>query len=212
MKKILILWMVLFAFIYAEGQNGTHEHDGFYLSMSIGPLFGNISNDVTGIHGPYTAVNSGTSGQFDFKIGGAISKNLILHATLLDDYLPGPKVITTQNGYSVTTKMPDAFAIGESLLGVGMTFYSSSNLFFSSSVGLGNFSIANSEDSKNDFTTENGLGFQIKMGKEWWISKNWAFGLGLSYHNTNTTHDTGAGEQEKLNSSRFGILFNTTFN
>lgn len=53
---------------------------------------------------------------------------------------------------------------------------------------------------------------QFKLGKEWWVSKNWGFGLGLTYDKTYATNDPGAGEMEKLESNRFGILFNTTFN
>lgn len=86
MKKILILCLVLFGFMTAKAQNGYHEHDGLYLSMSIGPLFGNIMDHVTGVNGPYLTTIAGTGGQFDFKIGGAISKNLLLHATIIDDY------------------------------------------------------------------------------------------------------------------------------
>jgi hypothetical protein len=81
-KLIFILFMcglnVVQAQETAKMQTGFHQHDGFYLSMSVGPLFGSVNDDL----GNYTMDMSGTGAQFDFKIGGAIKENLILHATL----------------------------------------------------------------------------------------------------------------------------------
>ena len=90
--------------------------------------------------------------------------------------------------------------------------FRSSNIFLSGTGGLGNFSIIDSDDSKNNVSTQHGFSMQLKIGKEWWISKNWGFGVGLTYGKTNLTNRPSEGIVEKMDSNRFGILFNTTFN
>ena len=69
-----------------------------------------------------------------------------------------------------------------------------------------------SKNSDNDIITEGGFSMQLKLGKEWWVSKNWGLGIGLTYGKTNVTNEPTNGEMEELSSNRFGILFNTTFN
>lgn len=206
MKKVLILCLVLFCFYKLQAQEGYHQHDGFYLSMSVGPLFGSVTDDL----GSNTLDMRGTGAQFDFKIGGAIKENLILHATLISNTLPGPSIKVSNNS---SVKSSDNLTVGEAMFGVGLTYYMMpSNIFISGTIGLGNFSIIDSQDSKNNVSTQRGISMQLKFGKEWWISKNWGFGVGLTYGKTNLTNEPGDGIVEKLDSNRFGILFNTTFN
>jgi hypothetical protein len=69
-----------------------------------------------------------------------------------------------------------------------------------------------SENSDNNVSTQRGFSMQLKIGKEWWISDKWAFGVGLTYGKTNLTNEPIGGTIEKLDSNRFGILFNTTLN
>jgi hypothetical protein len=61
-------------------------------------------------------------------------------------------------------------------------------------------------------TTDKGLSFQLKSGYEWWFSKKWAAGIGLSYCtsfiSTNTT-DSGI---EKTYTNNIGMLISLTFN
>lgn len=213
MKKTLILCILLCSLTRLNAQNGYHEHDGFYLSMSLGPVFGPIHDDVTGAGAPFAAEYNGTGGQFDLKLGGALNKNLILHGTFINDYLTGPVQTITQMGNVLETKHSDNFSIGETMLGAGVTYYAlPSNVFFSSSLGLGFFSIESTEDEEVSYSTRNGLAMQLKFGKEWWISKNWGFGVGFTYQKTNVTDTPNNSIEERLNSNRFGILFNTTFN
>jgi len=205
MKKSIITLLILMSILSINAQEGFHEHDGFYLSMSLGPVFGNIKDDM----GSVTMDITGTGMQFDFKIGGRISENLLLHGTIISSVLPGPTVKLSNN---TTFQTSNSMSVGEAMIGAGLTYYvMPSNIFFSGSVGLGNFTIL---DDKNDIdvSTQRGLSFQVKLGKEWWISKNWGFGIGLTYSKTNLTNKPDDGTSEKLDSNRFAILFNTTFN
>jgi hypothetical protein len=218
MKKVLVLSLVLFGFNNLKAQeyfnavNSTnakeevfHRHLGFYLSMSIGPLFGNVTDNVD----TYSMDMSGTGAQFDFKIGGAIKENLILHATLISNTLPGPLIKISGTS---STKASDNLTIGEAMFGGGLTYYiMPSNIFLSGTLGLGNFSIIDSNDKSNNVSTKQGFSMQLKIGKEWWVSKKWGLGISFTYGKTNLTNASD-GIVEKLDSNRFGILFNSTFN
>jgi len=209
MRKILPLLLIACTFqaIYAQEtqqETGFHQHDGFYLSMALGPVFGSIKNETNYIG---NQEYSGTGAQFDFKIGGAISENFIIHASLISSSMVGPKV----SGDSGSGQASNDLSLGEAMIGAGITYYfMPSNFFLSGSIGSGNFSIM---DKNNDVTvsTSRGLAFQLKLGKEWWVSKNWGLGISVTYGKTNLTNK-GSGMVEKLNSNRIGILFNTTFN
>ena len=210
MKKLLYLLLFLSCFNLANAQaivahdnkvqeTGYHQHDGFYLSMSLGPVFGSITdNDIMN---NMDMKFNGTGAQFDFKIGGAIAENLILHATLLSSSIASPKV--TVGGISVTTT--NNVSLGEMMIGGGLTYYiMPANILLSGSIGFGSFTVTNSNDPSANTTTKKGFSMQLKAGKEWWVSKNWGFGVGLTYGKTNLTNSS-TGVNEKLDSNRFGI-------
>jgi hypothetical protein len=208
MKKSFVIFLFLAAAITLKSQSeeGFQKHDGFYLSMAIGPVFGSIT-DV--MDNQYDLEFSGTGAVFDFKIGGAIKENFILHATIISNSMPGPSV---KNG-SQSAQASDNISINEVMFGGGFTYYiMPQNFFVSGSIGAGNFSISDSRNSSNTVSTQKGLSLQLKVGKEWWVSKNWGLGIGITYGKTNLTNSAGSGLSEKMDSNRFGILFNTTFN
>jgi hypothetical protein len=205
MKKIFLFSLFIICISTLTAQDGFHQHDGFALSMSLGPVFGTVTDDFGTNHMEL----SGTGALFDFKIGGAIKENLILHATILSSLVPGPTFIKAEDTIVVA---PDNVFLGEAMLGAGLTWYfMPENFFLSGSVGLGNFSILNSI-TNNHVSTQRGFSMQLKFGKEWWVSKNWALGVGVTYGKTHLTNEPGDGIIEKMDSNRFGILFNTTFN
>lgn len=191
---------------------GYHQHKGFYLSMSGGPSWGNMM-DYERASTPYTINFKGSGDLFDLKIGWAVKENLILHLTGISYSMPGPTVITTVNNNSTTTKTSSSYNIGEAFDGIGMTYYlMPSNVFLSGSLGLGQFVVSGNENSLGNGKTNAGFSMQLKLGKEWWVSKNWGLGVGLAYSKTNLNSTPASGLPEELHSSRFGILFNTTFN
>lgn len=205
MKKIFLFSLFIICISTLTAQDGFHQHDGFALSMSLGPVFGTVSDDF----GTNYMELSGTGALFDFKIGGAIKENLILHATILSSSVPGPTITFSGNQSAVA---PDNVSLGEAMIGAGLTWYiMPTNFFFSGSAGIGNFSILDTKTNSND-ATQRGFSMQIKVGKEWWVSKNWALGIGVTYGKTHLTNEPGGGIIEKMDSNRFGILFNTTFN
>jgi len=219
MKIVLVVCIVLLGFNQLNAQEinewpkGYHQHDGFYLSMNIGTVFGNVTeNDIT-YGNSNTMEMSGPGGAIDLKIGGAIRENLILHATYISTGIVSPTVITTTNMISKKQKAPDNIGVGEGMYGVGITYYvMPSNILLSGSLGLGRFAILDNNNNNNNITSDGGFSMQLKLGKEWWVSKNWGLGVGLTYGSTNVTNKPNDGSTEELSSNRFGIQFNTTFN
>ena len=207
-KTILLLGVYFmisnFHAVYAQSNKDKYQqHTGFFLSMAAGPAFGKITLDV----GSEQIDMSGTGAKFDFKIGGALKENLILHATMISTMLTGPALHSSIRGSGIKD---NNLSITENMmLGGGLTYYiMPTNLFLSGSLGLGNYSLIHLTDNINMSTTS-GFSMQLKVGKEWWVSRKWGLGIALTYGKT-FVDEKDAGE--KFNSNRFGILFNATLN
>ena len=206
MKKLFFFVLFLTSLCNLNAQDIIRGHNGFYLSMGIGPVFGKISDDL----GSYKMDMSGMGAVFDFKIGGAIKENLILHATLISNTMAGPTITTSDNSSIMAN---DNLNVGEAMLGAGITYYvMPQNILLSGTLGFGNFSIMDNSNSANDVSTKIGFSMQFKVGKEWMISKKWGIGAAFTYGKTNLTNTSGGGVVEKMDSNRFGILFNASLN
>lgn len=217
MRKIVLFVTTLSVFtvlnLSAFGQDqsgkntGVRQHDGFYLSLGIGPAFGSIRDDLIG--DPLELNIKGTGIDMDLKIGYAIAENLILHGTLTGKLLTAP-IVKVIGAPSVVA--PPTLNVDEFMFGGGLTYYVMPiNIFFSGSCGLGWFSIQDDTRSVKDIRTQPGFSMQLKAGKEWWILDNLGLGAAITYSKTILTYASD-GESEKLDSNRFGLLLNLTFN
>lgn len=197
MKKILTLILVSLLFhaaVNAQEEKKEHQHTGFYLSMGLGPAFGKVKVSNLDI--------KNTGAAFDFKIGGAVKENLILHATILSNALIKP-----QDFHS------DELLVSETMLGGGFTYYyfMPENLFISASLGSGKFTVEN-QKTKQSVSSDEGLAFQIKTGQEWWVSRKWGLGVAIAYNHTNVKNAVTPEVNEILKSNRFSIMFSATLN
>src|SRR5690242_21822057 len=106
-SRIIIVGTLLLCVCFnAQTQERTRR--GFYLSSSMGPVFGVINGSDN--QGHYLKIE-GTGFEFDAQIGGAVKENLLIHGTL------GVKAIF--NPTINSTKVSD-ISISESILGVGV--------------------------------------------------------------------------------------------
>ena len=201
MKKTILALMVLSSITaFSQSKSSNVSHEGFYLSMAIGPALGNIKgHDNNG----KTYQVKGDAAGFDFQIGGAIKPNLILHATAQNKTLVGPKI----NG----EKLDNDHSFQENFYGVGVTKYTKENFFLTGNVGVGHFiqTESTSNNYSNGTTTDAGFSFNVKAGKEWMVSRKWGLGGGLFYGKT-TVKNTGSNYTERWNSNRFGLYFQAT--
>jgi hypothetical protein len=190
--------------------SGFHTHDGFYLSLAGGPAFGTITLNATGVFFKKQEY-SGTGFQFDFKIGGVISEeaNLILSFDMMGRAISGPTI--TQDGASGTTTSD--ITASDVMYGVGITkYFMPSNIFISATVGVGSFAVGNTNAQAK---SQSGFGFQLKGGKEWWVSDNWGLGVaaGFAYISADDQKEPSyPSYTATLSTTKFFVVFNTTFN
>lgn len=217
MKKISFLIAALFLLnINLKAQNeqnienlGYHQHDGFYFSLSLasGVL------DISGKTSEFTTEKlnlDGTGGGLDIKIGGAIKENVILHANLTSTSFARADIEIDNE----KTELGNNDLAGVLILGGGFTFYVMPyNIFFSVNYGLASC-IMELKDDK--FINNEGFGLDFKVGKEWWVSKNWGLGVSLNYNYTsfdeNKNDYNNYNSLGKITSNFFGISLNATFN
>ena len=198
------------ALAFAQTQEGYHEHDGFYLSMNAGPAFGPIT--LTANNGPIHKLEySGPGAIVDFKIGGTIKKTLSLSFDVISRDIVGPDVKVD----SVKGSSSSDYSANDITYGLGATYYFMPiNIFLSGTVGIGVFQFKD-ELNKIDAKSKSGLGMQVKVGKEWWVGKDWGLGvsggIGLVAAKDQDSPDY-PDYSGKLSTSKFFVMFNTTYN
>lgn len=211
MKQIFLLTLLSFTGLACaqslqneEAQpKGFHQHDGFFASLGIGGSPGNVylSDAIENL------TYAGTGFEADLKLGGAIAPNFILHATLINKQLNDKKPIGLQYVANSATRER---TFSESIVGAGITYYLMPyNAYVSLSLGLGSFSVAEQATGKTT-PSPRGPAFQLKLGKEWWVAKNWGIGLGITYEKINLQAPADNGNV--ISSEHIGVLFNATFN
>lgn len=211
-KRIILICFISFIWIqaYSQGfqlpkQYSGRIHRGFYLSLAPGANLTNVKmKDKDG-----STTSKGLGAGWDIKIGRTITKNLILHATILMHSVYEPKLYDSSNGLNRTTA--DKIDLFELMIGAGMTYYTPQNYLLSTSIGMGGFTITD-EKKNEDNSSDKGFSFQLKAGKEWWISPKWAIGLAGYYHNTNVLNQKGKIGEESIKSNNFGIVLSATRN
>jgi hypothetical protein len=156
----------------------------------------------------YGTIISGGGIALSFALGGALTPNLILYGEglfFIQTFDP-----TSQTGTGPTT-MIDGCALQS--IGPGVAYYfEPANLYFSGTVALSRVLLnetllSESPDTRDRVDT--GFGFAATVGKEWWASGNWGFGVAGLFH--------GASMKMTLPDTRifvltFSILASATYN
>jgi opacity protein-like surface antigen len=161
--------------------SGAMRHDrGFFLRPELG--FGYLSayrDNVTATGLDYT---------LGLSVGGTVAEGLVLHGMFTVSSAPEVK-------YEVDDATASLSGVDYTLtvtsIGFGLTYYTPSNAWFSGGIGPHvttlSTSVADSLDcpagdacnypdtgSDSDF----GLGLRVGAGYEWWVTDEWAIGLG----------------------------------
>jgi len=201
MKKLL-LTVVAIVFICSNvrGQNGYHEHDGFYLRMLYGFGYAElVEKDVLGSD----MTISGVAQALRFQIGGTVAENLMLYGEFGGVMQIEPDIEWMGQSASTSDVTVSVYDFGG-----GITYYlMPSNFYFSLSLLA---SQAEIENSGNKGTSEYGFGFNAMVGKEWWVDAQWALGVAV-YGYYSTMNDKGGSENE-INNFSIGVMFSATYN
>jgi hypothetical protein len=196
--QIAFVGLILIASCSSGVAQKGKEHKGFYFSFAGGPARGNINGyDNTG----NVLLISGTSTELNFQIGASLFKRWIVHIMLDKKLLSGPTINKS--------KVPNNFSLNESIFGGGLTHYTRGNFFLTGNIGTGSFSFS---DQRQKVSTKNGISVLVKAGKEWWIARDLAIGISVTYNQTKLNNPTSIGISEKWNSNRIGVLLQATFN
>ena len=158
-QNLFFLLLTLSSVEILRGQERDHE-DGFFLRLSTGPGFAK-----TRLNSNNAAMKlSGETADLNFAIGGIISPNLALHATLYGWLVQDPDVeVSGISGKGSGDLDLNAF-------GVGLTYYFMPvNIYISGSGGLGKLS---ADGEENVGETKEGPVFDMTVGKEWWVGSS----------------------------------------
>lgn len=220
MKKFILLFLLSSVSLFSQADyyaekyesgppiidKGYHKHDGFYLSCSLGMSAGplhckeEIGNNINNYR------FSGEGFSYDFKIGGEITENLILHATFLINEITDPNGNYKKEGLYNNSNP----TINEFTIGAGLTYYFMPvNIYLSGTLGFGSIDFP---IDGSDLSSEKGFGFQFKAGKDWWLSDNWALGLSVGYSGTYLEYAPTSSSIQTWNSDRFALMIGLTFN
>lgn len=152
----------------AEGAAGVREHDGVFLHLEVG--FGALASKTSG-----AAVDvelSGGGSQLSFALGGAITRHLVLAGQLWLASVSSPEV--KLNGDS-QGRIPDS-TLGLAALGFNVTYYLPREFYLSATPSIGTLS---AKQGGRKLESKTGVAVRLGAGKEWWVSDDWAIGLGL---------------------------------
>lgn len=158
----------------APGARGTgvHEHDGFYLRLTLGLGYTHMSASYRGDDMAF----KGGATSIGLALGGAASPNLIVYGELWGTAIAKPTTqFNTREG-----ELDGTVSAGG--LGAGLAYYlESTNVYFSGTFLLESLS---AEDNRTDekFQSDSGVGGVLSVGKEWWTSDNWGVGLAAQFH------------------------------
>lgn len=181
---------------------GAERHDGFMLRFSLGFGFSNTHAEAKGQ--PDEIDISGFSGTFSFDIGASLIDNLVLHARIADFYVLNKKYEV--NGVEQTTDS----SLAAFMFGPALSYYlMPANVYFTLALGL---SLLGSNNGRaHGDSTDVGFGTNADVGKEWWVSDNWALGVAARFWFTHAP-DSRAGVDITYNMFGGAVMFTATFN
>lgn len=190
-------------------------HEDFYLSLSLGPVFGQVQSKIPVKYATFAnpqgkTIFSGTGAEFDLRMGTSISPHFILYGHIMSKAIVGPEIRPVGGS---KPQRSDQVALYETMMGAGILHYwKPRNIFAAVSLGLGNFEIIDSRPNTayGSIKSKYGPSVQLKLGKEWWVSDSWAIGISTGYSSTFVNNRVN-NFTEQLSSNRFSISLNATF-
>ena len=212
----LVMCALLFAPIIlcqnAPLPNGIETHDGFFLRLTPGFGYSQVSEslpddmlpeefkgkDIFTFSGGFTVANT-------IQIGGAVSENLIIFGESGGVLVTNPSVKV----FEEEVENPGDVQILLGGIGPGVTYYfMPSNIYLSVTIlaSIVSVNIEGADTQKSNL----GFGFNFMAGKEWWSGEQWGLGVSLYFrYGSQTDQDV---EDITISGYSFGALFSATFN
>jgi hypothetical protein len=208
---VVLLFVAAFSNPGRACADHSETHDGFFLRLSTGIGFASVKGDSDN-----SGTFKGATGQGSIAVGGMIVDNLAIHADFFATTLFNPDYEI--NGTTSSTPNNFEVAMRAATVGAGLTYYFMPvNLYLTASLGIAYVSTEVSYTSggvsfKNTYESETGLGLNVMLGKEWWITDNWGLGVAgqLIYFNIPVKDKDSA--SDNFSGASFGALFSATYN
>ncbi len=177
---VSVFTLAILAFVASPSTTFAGEpktHDGFFLRLSTG--LGSANTEID--HPLMSADIDGLATDVNIAIGGMVSRNFALHATLWGWSSSDPDADITIPGVGTASGSLDG-SVNVGAFGGGATYYFMPvNIYLSGSVGMGTLSV---DGGNADGESDSGIVTDLTLGKEWWVGDSWGLGLagGFSYH------------------------------
>jgi hypothetical protein len=180
-----------------------HIHNGLYLRMNAGyDIRTSVSGRVGGLDTEYLGSGLGLS----FSGGYAVVRNLILFGTLTLD----TTVDTSEklDGFSTYSNV-DLNLYG---FGAGVAYYIEFVNIYVAAAAMGMKADVSPTDSSGQPMTLSrlGPGFELLVGKEWWISENW--GVGAAFQILQAWMPSADDPSQTMHGASWSLLFSATYN
>jgi hypothetical protein len=168
---------------------GYHEHDGFMLRLALG--FGGASSKWSPKDSSLSDTKiSGGGASFSIDLGSSVAENLVLHARIADLVVVSPKFSVD----GMTGDTVDDLNYGAVLIAPALTYYFMPiNLYLTAAIGFSTITMQ-SDKASIDKNSKIGFGLNFDVGKEWWVSDNWALGVAGRFWYTTASIDQGGGD------------------
>lgn len=151
--------------------SGQREHEGLFLHAMLGPSF--ILATTTAEGEDLSA--SGGGATLRLSAGWNVARGLVVFAEAFADVTVSP---TFEAGDVM--EEPDDTSFGVSGIGAGLAYYLGGNYYVSGSVNVVSLRLEYEEGGRTVAReSDEGLGGNITLGREFWVSDGWALGLAI---------------------------------
>jgi hypothetical protein len=188
---------------------GYHEHDGFYMRLSMGP--GYLHTKMSAYGQDQTIKGSGLG--MNVAFGGAVARNLVIFGELTAISALDPTVEYGGSSTTVNDASLDLMGIGP-----GVAYYlEPANLYLSGAISLSQVTAndnSNNSSSSNNSTdlTDFGFGLSLTVGKEWWVSTNWGLGISGMFRYASMKLNNTYYSEGDMTAMGFALMFSATYN
>lgn len=183
-------------------------HDGLFVRVALGG--GTASAKISPPGGSLEF--SGTAGDVDLAIGKSLNPNFALHASLWGWSASKPDAELVITGLGSDKQGVDG-TVTMGAVGLGGTyFFMPLNAYVTGSVGLARLKVEDNQ-SGADGNSDSGFGFQVAVGKEWWVGQNFGLGVAgdMSYFSAKDNAEL-LGTTDSWGGPAFGLRLSATFN
>jgi hypothetical protein len=181
---------------------GAHEHDGFYMRLTMGGGYLHASTSQDGM----TTSLSGAGLSLNMALGGSVTHNWIVFGEVSVSSASAP--VREDTGYP--DKTLDNQTLSLISVGPGVAYYFDSlNLYLSGAVTMSMLTLDRDNSNSSQELTRSGFGASFMVGKEWWVSSDWGVGIAGMLQ--------GASMKDKYYDQRWSagslsVLFSATYN